>query len=44
LRLLGTSVTDTVVAQLKDIRGLVDLNLANTKITDEGLANLKGIP
>ena len=43
LRLHGTSVTDTVVAQLKDIRGLVDLNLANTKVTDDGLANLKNL-
>ena len=43
LRLLGTSVTDTVIVPLKDIQGLVDLNLANTKITDSGLANLKGL-
>lgn len=43
LRLLGTSVTDTVIAPLKDIVGLVDLNLATTKITDAGLANLKGL-
>jgi hypothetical protein len=42
-RLLGTSVTDTVVAPIKDIAGLVDLNLANTKITDAALANLKGL-
>ena len=42
-RLLGTSVTDTVVAPLKDIAGLVDLNLANTRITDGALANLKGL-
>lgn len=42
-RLLGTSVTDTVVVPLKDIVGLVDLNLANTKITDAALANLKGL-
>jgi mono/diheme cytochrome c family protein len=43
LRLHGTSVTDSVVAQLKDIAGLVDLNLANTKVTDAGLAHLKGL-
>jgi len=43
LRLLGTSVTDTVIAPLKDIVGLVDLNLATTKVTDAGLANLKGL-
>ena len=43
LRLLGTSVTDTVIAPLKDIMGLVDLNLATTKVTDAGLANLKGL-
>jgi mono/diheme cytochrome c family protein len=43
LRLLGTSVTDTVIAPLKDIQGLVDLNLAGTRITDAGLANLKAL-
>ena len=42
-RLLGTSVTDTVVVPLKDILGLVDLNLANTKVTDAGLASLKSL-
>lgn len=42
-RLLGTSVTDTVVAPIKDITSLVDLNLANTKVTDAGLNNLKGL-
>lgn len=43
LRLLGTSVTDTVIAPLKDIQGLVDLNLANTKVTDAGLGHIKGL-
>ncbi len=42
-RLLGTSVTETVIAPLKEIQGLVDLNLAGTRITDAGLANLKGL-
>lgn len=42
-RLLGTSVTDTVVAPIKDVVGLVDVNLANTRITDDGLATLKGL-
>lgn len=42
-RLLGTSVTDTVIAPIKDIASLVDLNLANTKVTDAGLNNLKGL-
>lgn len=42
-RLLGTSVTDTVVAPIKDVTSLVDLNLGNTKVTDAGLNNLKGL-
>lgn len=43
LRLHGTNVNDAIVAQLKDIAGLVDLNLAGTKVTDAGLASLKGL-
>ena len=43
LRLLGTSITDTVIVPLKDILGMVDLNLANTRISDAGLVNLRGL-
>ena len=41
--LLGSNVTDTTLAPLKGILGLVDLNLGGTKITDTGLANLSGL-
>lgn len=41
--LLGSNVTDATVAPLKDIIGLVDLNLGGTKITDASLANLRGL-
>ena len=44
LSLLGTNVTDATLAQLKDIKGLVNLNLRNTKITDAGLVHLKALP
>jgi len=43
LRLLGTNVTDTTLAQLKDVKSLTDLNLATTKITDAGLASIAGL-
>jgi hypothetical protein len=42
-RLQGTSVTDAVIAPLKDLTSLVELNLGTTKITDAGLSNLKGL-
>ncbi len=42
-RSLNTNATDAVIAPLKDILGLVDLNLAGTKISDSGLANIKGL-
>ena len=41
--LLGTNVTDATLAPLKNIPGLVDVNLGGTKITDGGLANVKGL-
>lgn len=44
LRLLGSNVTDAVIAPLKDVTSLIDLNLATTKITDAGLAYLKDLP
>jgi hypothetical protein len=40
LRMQGSSATDAMLVNLKDIATLVDLNLAGTKITDAGLANL----
>ena len=43
-RLQGTSVTDTVIAPLKNVTSLVDLNLATTKITDAGLDHIKNLP
>ena len=43
LHLLGSNVTDTTLAPLKGVLGLVDLNLGGTKITDAGLANLGGL-
>jgi hypothetical protein len=39
----GTNVTDVVIAPLREVASLVDLNLATTKITDAGLANLEGL-
>jgi hypothetical protein len=41
LRLQGTNVTDAVLAPIKDVTSLIDLNLATTRVTDAGLANLK---
>ncbi len=37
-RLSGSNITDAVIAPLKDIASLVELNLAMTKVTDGGLA------
>ncbi|MHB8521616.1 MAG: c-type cytochrome domain-containing protein [Limisphaerales bacterium] len=42
-RPLGASVTDAVLAPLKDVLSLTDLNLAGTKVTDAGLAALEGL-
>ena len=42
-RSLNTNATDAALAPLKDILGLVDLNLAGTKISDAGLAHIKGL-
>lgn len=41
--LLGTNITDSTLVPLKNILGLVDLNLGGTKISDSGLANVKGL-
>lgn len=40
---LGTNVTDTTIAPIKEVVTLVDLNLAGTLITDAGLQNLSGL-
>src|SRR5262249_45212033 len=42
-RLQGTSITDTVIAPVRDLASLVELNLGTTKVTDAGLAPLKGL-
>ena len=42
-RLQGTSVTDTVIAPLRDVTSLTDLNLGGTKITDAGLTAIEGL-
>ncbi len=44
LRPLGTSITDQVIAPLKDVASLTEARLGGTKITDAGLATLKGLP
>jgi mono/diheme cytochrome c family protein len=44
LRNQGTNITDAAIAPLKDIKSLVDLNLATTKITDAGLDTIKDLP
>lgn len=40
LHLMGSNVTDTTIAPLKNILSLVHINLAGTKVTDAGLAAL----
>ncbi len=40
---LGTNATDATIAPLKDVLGLMDLNLSGTKVTDAGLAALKNL-
>ncbi len=42
-RMQGDKVTDAIIAPLKEVQTLTDLNLAGTKITDAGLANLKDL-
>jgi hypothetical protein len=43
-RLQGEKITDETIVPLKDIRSLVELNLANTKVSDAGLVALKDLP
>lgn len=42
-RLSATNVTDALIAPLKDVTSLTDLNLASTKVTDAGLAAIAGL-
>ena len=42
-RSLSTNANDAALAPLKDVLGLLDLNLAGTKITDAGLTSIKGL-
>lgn len=42
-RSMGSNATDTALAPVKDILGLMDLNLSGTKVTDAGLASIKGL-
>lgn len=42
-RLQTTNITDAVIAPLKDVTSLTDLNLAHTKVTDAGLAAIAGL-
>lgn len=42
-RLIGDQVDNAVIAPLANIPNLVELNLANTKVTDEGLASIAGL-
>lgn len=44
LRPLGTSITDQVIAPLKEVTSLTEARLGGTKITDNGLAALKSLP
>src|SRR5437773_6946196 len=39
----GASISDPVIAPLKELTSLTDLNLAGTKITDGGLATIEGL-
>ena len=42
-RALGTNATDAAIAPLKDVLGLLELNLGGTKVSDAGLAAIKGL-
>jgi mono/diheme cytochrome c family protein len=43
LRAQDSAVLDKALVSLKDVLGLVDLNLSGTKIKDADLANIKGL-
>ncbi|MBU6401998.1 MAG: hypothetical protein KGS61_16905, partial [Verrucomicrobia bacterium] len=42
-RPLGATATDAIIAPLKDVLNLTDLNLAGTKVTDAGLVAIDGL-
>lgn len=42
-RLAGTNITDAVIAPLKNVSSLVELNLGTTRVTDAGLAAIAGL-
>ena len=42
-RLAGSNVTDAVIAPLKDVTSLVELNLGTTRVTDAGLAAIASL-
>ena len=42
-RSLGTNATDATIAPLKDVIGLLDLNLAGTQVTDSGPSAINGL-
>jgi mono/diheme cytochrome c family protein len=42
-RLQGTNITDAVLAPVKDVTSLVEVNLAKTSVTDAGLAALENL-
>ena len=42
-RLQGTNVTDAVVAPVKDLTSLIEINLAKTSVTDAGLSALENL-
>ncbi len=44
LRLLGTNITDQLIAPLKDVTSLIEVRLGTTRVTDAGLATLAGLP
>jgi mono/diheme cytochrome c family protein len=44
LRLLGTNVTDQLIAPLKDVTSLLEVRLGTTRVTDAGLAALASLP
>jgi mono/diheme cytochrome c family protein len=44
LRLLGSNVTDQVIAPLKDVTSLVEVRLGTTRVTDAGLAAIATLP
>src|SRR4051812_30806156 len=43
VRLLGDGITDEALEQVKKLADLRELDLAGTRITNDGLAQLKGL-